>query len=120
MAQQPDAAAAQQLARLSHGSYGFKGLKDHYEDRVDTKHLGGLGLWFGVYDGHGGEHAATTMRLLSAGPVAACAAIASCEAPVTRNESCPLDQSAITPASPSMAGAQRPMGTKRVSPMLAP
>ena len=58
MAQQPDAAAAAQLARISHGSYGFKGLKDHYEDRVDAKHLGGLGLWFGVYDGHGGEHAA--------------------------------------------------------------
>jgi len=58
MAQQQDAAAAQQLARLSHGSYGFKGLKDHYEDRVDTRHLGGLGLWFGVYDGHGGERAA--------------------------------------------------------------
>lgn len=53
-----DAADAAQLARLSHGSYGFKGLKDHYEDRVDARHLAGLGLWFGVYDGHGGEQAA--------------------------------------------------------------
>lgn len=40
------------------GHDGFKGLKDEYEDRVGSWVLEGLGEVWGLFDGHGGAHAA--------------------------------------------------------------
>lgn len=40
------------------GHDGFKGLKDEYEDRAGGWVLEGLGEVWGLFDGHGGAHAA--------------------------------------------------------------
>lgn len=40
------------------GSDGFKGLKESYEDRVSVEPMMGLGLGWGLFDGHGGINGA--------------------------------------------------------------
>lgn len=40
------------------GSDGFKGLKESYEDRVSVEPVMGLGLGWGLFDGHGGINGA--------------------------------------------------------------
>ncbi|KAH8077142.1 protein serine/threonine phosphatase [Aureococcus anophagefferens] len=51
-----------EMEGISWGADGFKGLKDHYEDRFDARFLGGLGHFFAMFDGHGGHHAADYLK----------------------------------------------------------
>ena len=50
------------MESISWGTDGFKGLKDHYEDRTDACFLGGLGHFFAMYDGHGGPNCSDFLK----------------------------------------------------------